>query len=151
MKRLFFLVYLFCGVSFWIPSIIIHGIRAYNFGGSRADILAIVFLPVIASIVTLETIDRKRLGDHGRGIVALWMLFGIWFTGPLMMTVAATFSGGGFARPDAWRFVSSAITLFIPYTWVMSTYDGTLGALIIVTIWFIIVAMRRFICRTQLA
>src|ERR1044071_5402035 len=107
MKR-YFLLYFVCGIAFWIPSVIIHAIRSSNFGSTRFDILAISLLAVIASIATLEIVDRKRIGNYGRGMIALWMLFGIWFTGPLMMMITFTFSGSVFARSDAWRFASSA-------------------------------------------
>jgi len=70
------------------------------------------------------------------------MLLGIWVLGPLMMTISASFSGGGFARPDPWGMIASAIPFFIHFTWMMSAYDGTLGALVIVTVWFIIAARR---------
>lgn len=59
-----------------------------------------------------------------------------------MMTVSASFSGGGFVRLDAWRMLALAIPLFMHFTWMMSAYDGTLGALVIVTVWFVIAARR---------
>jgi hypothetical protein len=66
----------------------------------------------------------------------------IWFVGPFMMAVGASFSGGGFARANGWRIFTLAILLFVHFTWMMSAYGGTLGALAIVTIWFIIAAKR---------
>lgn len=121
---------------------VIHAIRGAKFGGSIYDVIAIFLLPVLVAVVTLEMIDKLRIGGCRRGIIAVWMLVGIWILGPLMMTVSASFSGGGFARPDAWRTLALAIPLFMHFTWMMSAYDGTLGALVVVTVWFIIAAKR---------
>jgi len=143
MKTLFaVLIYIVSGAAFWIPSVVIHAIRGAKFGGSIYDLIAIFLLPVVAAVVTLEVIDRVRIGGCRRGIIAVWMLCGIWLVGPFMMGVGASFSGGGFARPDGWRIFPLAIPLFVPSTWMMSAYDGTLGALMIVTIWFIIATKR---------
>jgi hypothetical protein len=143
MKTLFaVLTCIVSGTAFWIPSVVIHAIRGAKFGGSIYDVIAIFVLPVVAAVVTLEVIDRLRIGGCRRGIIAVWMLCGIWFVGPFMMAVGASFSGGGFARPDGWRIFTLAIPLFVHFTWMMSAYDGTLGALVIVTIWFIIAARR---------
>jgi len=143
MKTLFaVLIYFVSGIAFWIPSVVIHAIRGAKFGGSIYDLIAISLLPVVAAVVTLEVIDRLRIGGCRHGIIAVWMLCGIWFVGPFMMAVGASFSGGGFARPDGWQIFTLAILLFVHFTWMMSAYDGTLGALVIVTIWFIIGARR---------
>lgn len=134
--------YIVSGVAFWIPSVVIHAIRGMKFGGSIFDVIAIFLLPVLAAVVALDVLDQLRVGGCRRGIIAIWMLVGIWILGPLMMTVGASFSGGGFARPEAWRMLALAVPLFMHFTWMMSAYDGTLGALVIVTIWFVIAAKR---------
>jgi hypothetical protein len=141
------LIFIVSGTAFWIPSVVIHAIRGAKFGGSIYDLIAISLLPVVAAVVTLEVIDRMRISGCRRGIIAVWMLCGIWFVGPFMMGVGASFSGGGLARPDGWRIFPLAIPLFVPFTWMMSAYDGTLGALMIVTIWFIIAAKRGLTAR----
>jgi hypothetical protein len=143
MKTLFaVLTYIVSGVAFWIPSVVIHAIRGMKFGGSIFDIVAIFLMPLLAAVVALEVLDKRRIGGCRRGIIAVWLLVGIWILGPLMMTISASFSGGGFARADAWRMLTLAIPLFMHFTWMMSAYDGTLGALVIVTIWFVIAAKR---------
>ncbi len=121
---------------------VIHAIRGMKFGGSIFDVIAIFLLPVLAAVVALDVLDKLRVGGCRRGIIAIWMLVGIWILGPLMITVGASFSGGGFARPEAWRMLALAVPLFMHFTWMMSAYDGTLGALVIVTIWFVIAAKR---------
>ena len=135
-------IYIGSGAAFWLPSVVVHAIRGFDFGNSRFDIIAVLLLPVLAAILVLELLDRYRIGGCRRRMIAGWMLFGIWFLGPLMMNFGATFSGGGFARPGTWQTFVSAATLFIPFTWMMSAYDGTLGALVVITVWLVIVALR---------
>jgi hypothetical protein len=136
------------GTTFWFPSIVIHGIRGADFGASRSDVILITLLPVIAVVLTLQILARSHVGSLNRGLIASWMLFGIWFFGPFCMMVSATFSGGGLLTSEAWRSLASATLLFLPYTFVMSTYDATLGALLVVTIWFSVIGAvgltRRF-------
>ena len=73
---------------------------------------------------------------------------GIWYFGPFCMMISASFSGGGFLLSEVWRSIALAALLFVPYTFVMSTYDATLGALLVVTIWFFVIGAvgltRRF-------
>ncbi len=59
---------------------------------------------------------------------------GIWLFGPVMMSVSASNSGGGFSRPDGLHFVLVGTCVFPVFTFIMSTYDGTLGALLITSV-----------------
>jgi hypothetical protein len=142
------LTYAIFGIAFWIPSVVIHGIRGADFGAARSDIILITLLPIITALLTLQILARFHVGPLGRASIASWMLFGIWFFGPFCMMISASVSGGGILSPEAWRSLASATLLFIPYTFVMSTYDATLGALVVVTIWFFVIGMagltRRF-------
>jgi hypothetical protein len=67
---------------------------------------------------------------------AIPMLVGVWLLGGLSMTIAATFGGGGFVGPEGLRgaFVVIALSLVPIYTFIMATYDGSLGALMLVTV-----------------
>jgi len=131
------LIYTILGMTFWIPSIVIHGIRGGDFGASRSDIILVTLLPIITAVLTLQILARFQVGPLSRASIASWMLLGVWFSGPLCMMISATFSHGGFLSSEAWRSLASATLLFVPYTFVMSTYDATLGALLVVTIWFL--------------
>jgi hypothetical protein len=142
------LIYTILGTTFWIPSIVIHGIRGGDFGASRSDIILITLLPIITAVLTLQILARSQVGPLSRASIASWMLLGIWFFGPFCMMISASFSGGGFLSSEVWRSIALAALLFVPYTFVMSTYDATLGALLVVTIWFFVIGAvgltRRF-------
>lgn len=117
--------------SFWAPSVFLHWLRGYRFSGS--DVIGLtVLLPITTGMVV--SIDAKRcLKTENRLPAALFALLGIWLFGPLMMSVGATFSGGGFSQPEGWRFVLVGTGFFPIFTFIGSTYDGTLGALLLTT------------------
>jgi hypothetical protein len=142
------LIYTILGATFWIPSVVIHGIRGADFGASRSDIILIMLLPIITALLTLQILARSQVRPLNRASIALWMLLGVWFFGPFCMMISADFSDGFFLSSEAWRSLARAALLFVPYTFVMSTYDATLGPLLFITIWFVAVGIvgltRRF-------
>ena len=69
MKVLFApLIYIGSGVAFWIPSVVVHAIRGFEFGSSRFDIIAVFLLPVLAAVIVLNTLNKYRIGDTRRGV-----------------------------------------------------------------------------------
>lgn len=131
--------YTVAGVAFWLPSILMHAVRGHDFGMSHFDGFAVLVLPLVTSLVVWEMLYRYH--HSRRGTVALWMLLGVWLFGPLCTTLGATFSGGGFMTSEGWLMLLVGIPLFIPLTFISSTYDGTLGALAVVTACFIIAGL----------
>ena len=65
--------------------------------------------------------------------LALAALVGIWLSGSLAMMINSTLSGGGFKQSVGGTLIAVALGLLPPYTFIMSTYDGTLGALLLVS------------------
>jgi hypothetical protein len=130
-KRIAFKYVPLGGFIFWAPSVFLHWLRGYRF--SRLDVLGLtVLLPITTGLVLV--IDWKRwLKIENRLPAALFALLGIWLFGPLMMSVSGTFSGGGISQPDGWHFILIGTCLFPMFTFIMSTYDGTLGALLLTT------------------
>jgi hypothetical protein len=133
------LIYVILGMTFWFPSILIHGFRGREFGVVPSDVILVTLVPIITAVSTFEILSRAQRGVSSRASIASWMLLGIGFFGPPCIMISASFSGGGLLLPERWLALASAVLLFIPYTFMMSTYDGTLGALVIVTMCFIIV------------
>ncbi|MBI4583093.1 MAG: hypothetical protein HY717_03610 [Planctomycetes bacterium] len=142
MKRALWIpIYVSMGVSFWLPGIAIHAIRSDRFGCSAIDLVGVWILPVVASLVTLEALARRCSNRSSRGAIALWMLLGIWMLGPLGMMMGSSFSGGGFNQQGTGQLLLIGLVFFVPITFMMSTYDGTLGALAVITVWFIVAAI----------
>jgi hypothetical protein len=67
------------------------------------------------------------------------VILGIWLFGPLCMSTGWMFSGGGLAKADGWLLVAMGTVLFPVFTFTMSAYDGTLGAVLITTVGLFII------------
>lgn len=119
------------GISFWAPDVFLHWLRRYRFSG--LDVLVLTVLLPITTALVVAIVWKRRPHTENRLLKALFALVGIWLLGPLMMTVGATFSGGGFSQPDGWPGMLMGTILFPVFTFMMSTYDGTLGALLLIT------------------
>lgn len=117
------------GVAFWLLDVVIHAIDQDLSGAAVVAMTAL--LPAITMWVFL------RLDAAGRRTVKGWpraylMLVGIWMLGPGFMMTSATMSGGGFR---SWNAASDWAMLINPgFTFIMATYDGALGALLLVTL-----------------
>lgn len=72
--------------------------------------------------------------------IALFLAAGVWLLGPLSMTLANTFLGAGFSTGNSVGNVGWVLllTVFPPGTFMMSTYDGSLGALILMSVLMLI-------------
>ncbi len=122
-------------LSFWLPDVLLHAARGYDFAGLDA-----IFLTIGLPLACLPAyLWAKRL--YGRSCLAApWMLLGVWLLGGLFMQVAASFSGGGFAT-GALSDLSVLLLLcfFPPATFMMATYDGSLFGLLLVTVLAVVV------------
>jgi uncharacterized membrane protein YhaH (DUF805 family) len=123
------------GFCFWLPSIAVHAIRK-DFG--RFDVICVTVLSVMVALVALGLLSRRW--PDARRSIALWMLLAIWVLGPLCLMLSATVAGNGLARPEGWE-IARQITP--QTTFILSTYDGTLFALLITTVWLIVAAIIR--------
>ncbi len=128
------------GAVFWVPSIVVHLISGTNFSGQR--VWVVTMLSVLASIFSFRVLNRLFAAPAYRAAALLSLLVGIWLLGPLATMLSASFSGGGFSRPGALEAVLSQTVHFVPGAFVAATYDGTLGALAAVTVWFLAAALR---------
>jgi hypothetical protein len=118
-------------VLFWVPSLIVHGVRGKHFSGQDARLLT-VLLPVI-TLVGLWLASKVWDGftvDHLGSLVGA---LGIWFFGPLFIMTSWGMAGGGIAKPLFGPVVAFQTVLFPIFTFMMSAYDGTLGAVALVT------------------
>ena len=120
-------------VSFWLPDSLWHAIRGSNFSG--ADALTITVLLPLALLVTYLIVKRRSTNEQQRN-VGLPLMLGVWTLGGFFITAGSSFSGGGFVGPDGFRggvFIT-LIGLVPPFTYILATYDGSLGALLLATL-----------------
>jgi len=130
------------GLIFWVPSVLLHWIRGTRF--SEFDVLGLtVLLPTITCLFFASRWWPWRK-PGSRLSEALFAVLGIWLLGPLMLLFSSTFSGGGFSKPGGWQTFLLMTRWFPAFTFMMSTYDGTLGALLLITVLLPIFAAFRF-------
>ena len=119
-------------VGFWLPDVILHALRNYDFDGRSVRIVTIVSpLTFLFTAFLAKWADKHS--PQKRVVPA--MVAGVWLFGGLFMMVGASFAGGGFAKPHSAfpLFVTLLLSIFPMYTFIMATYDGALGALLLVT------------------
>jgi hypothetical protein len=126
---------------FWAPNVLVHWIIAYRFSGFVVIGLS-VLLPA-TTILFFRMISWPSPRQHSRLSQALFAVLGIWIAGPSMLTFSSSFCGGGLTQPDAWRFFVFGTLLFPVFTFVMSAYDGTLFALLLITVLLPVLANSR--------
>jgi hypothetical protein len=118
--------------AFWLPDIFVHAPRGSNFNGRDVGIVTVV-CPLMMLIAFFVVKLSGQVTAQMPVVPAF--LAGVWLFGGLLMLVAASFSGGGLMTPGGARWVTITILLSaLPmYTFIMATYDGALGALLLVT------------------
>src|ERR1700721_550822 len=80
---------------FWLPDIILHAITRDRFGGWLELICLTIFLPIFSCLAVGYA--WKASGDIGRFLPAGWSaVLGIWVSGPVMIAISLSFSGGTF-------------------------------------------------------
>jgi hypothetical protein len=80
-------------LSFWLPDLAIHVNAARNFASPHVGLITIL----LPAIFLFAYIGARRFGvKRDFKWVGAAMLLGVWLTGGLFMTLAATTSGGGF-------------------------------------------------------
>lgn len=119
-------------LSFWSPIVAAR----FLFGGDWGVLLTIFpltfALPLLGCLVLeafTQQAGRSRFGFAGA------MLLGIWITAPFWITLAGTaMPGQGFHMAGAWGYVGLTTALFPFSVIMMSTYDGSLFALLFTTV-----------------
>jgi len=60
----------------------------------------------------------------------------------MMISISFSFSGGGFAQRSGWSAVALETVLFPVFTFIMSSYDGTLFAVLLATVCLLVLGKR---------
>jgi hypothetical protein len=118
---------LFC---FWLPDVIIHIVGGYGFDRSYVWVITIV-LPATTLVGLLLSVRLNVFRTD-----TLWLILGIWVTGPIAMMLSGATGGGALSENPVMALGGAILmTLIFPIaTFIMSTYDGSLGAIAVVTL-----------------
>lgn len=119
--------------SFWLPDALWHAIRGSRFNGR--DVVALTFLLPFTLLMAYLLVKRHHPNEPSKSVG--WpLVVGVWLLGGCFMVIGASFSGGGFVGPDGFLGgVRMILISVLPiFTIDMATYDGSLGALSIVSV-----------------
>jgi len=122
-----FLLPLLGGLLFWLPDTVTHLIRNAQF--DRHDVMVVTLLMPLclcAGWVAASMILTRSLAS-----VAPQFLLGIWVTGGLLMSLGWMLST---PSPVHSLAISTLLGIIPIYTFMAATYDGSLGALVLVSI-----------------
>jgi hypothetical protein len=131
-KLLWILIMFLIGFfTFWFPSFIGHALAGKE-QFSKPIFFLIFICPFLTSLIFLYLFRKKYV--QKKVWVAPLFVMGIWILGPLGFFVDGSFSGGGFTSMESPKELFVMILCFPITTFSGSTYDGTLGALLCITL-----------------
>lgn len=129
--------------AYWLPDIIIHIIAPPHY----VWISLLTFLVPIIVFYTCHKLSKKQPYTDYPASFPLLMLFGIWFFGPLAIGISVTPAGGTFFTPDNLSNFFYLWSIFPATTFMMSTYSGSLGGVLIATIVLLTTGVKRLLTR----
>jgi len=131
-------------LSFWLPDIAVHAHAGPNLDSRHAWAITLfapaVFLLayVVAQRFALKA-KFKRLGPT--------MLLGVWVSGGLFMTISALVSGSDFiGGTGLWRLAIIPMSIVPIVTFILASYDGSLLALLAITLGGLLICGVRASC-----
>jgi hypothetical protein len=97
-------------------------------------------VPVIVGVTWFRLSRREPYRNYPSGF-PLFMLLGIWALGPLAIAATMQVLGGRFLEPDQLQGFWLVWAAFPATTFIMATYSGSLGGLIITTFLLLVVSI----------
>lgn len=138
MKRIKqYILYILLGAgTYWLPDIIIQ----WTLYDTRIWILLLTFLIPVIVTITYSLLFRSE--KHARYPVGLplSMLIGVWLLGPLAIAIGIQPHGGTFLSSGNIKEFLMMWAYLPASTFMMSTYSGRLGGLLITSIILIVAA-----------
>lgn len=128
------------GFVFWTPNILVHWLRASRF--SNFDVVGLTLLLPATTYLFFQMVWWPPRNRYDRLSPALFAVLGIWIIGPSMLTLSLIFCDR-LSRSDAWHFFTIGTLLFPLFTFLMSTYDGSVFAVFLTTLMLPIFANSR--------
>jgi len=96
-------------------------------------------VPFVVWSVWFRLYRAEGYNQHPKAF-PLFMLFGVWALGPLLMGITAQLQGGTFLEAGKIGQFLIVWAMFPATTFMMSTYSGSLGGLVISTIMLFILS-----------
>lgn len=116
--------------AFWLPEIAL-----YAWHQQELNRMLVTFLLPGTFIVVYIAVLLMRPTQIVKPPAAVFMLLGVVFLGTLAMAIGATFLGAGFSVHPVSTLLGVLLGTLIPiYAYIAATYDGSLYALVLVSI-----------------
>jgi nucleoside recognition membrane protein YjiH len=117
-------------LAFWLPEIVLY---AWTRQGLNRKLVTFLLPSIFLLVYLLVSILRpKRIPKPS---AAIFMVLGVVFLGTLAMTIGATILGAGFSGDPISTLLAVLLGTVVPiYAFIGATYDGSLYALIFVSI-----------------
>ncbi len=117
-------------VSFWLPIILVFAVERANTNMLIANLMGMVGFSLCWAI-------RRWVYPQGRQ--SIWILVGLYFLGPVLLSTATTFANGGFAQIHGWADVRWLLLacVFPPFQFLLAATSGLWPSLLIVTVFLV--------------
>jgi hypothetical protein len=129
-------------LAFWFPIVAVCWLPGGEWGTIITSLLFTFILPIFCCFIlelVAGALHRSRVG------LSAAMVCGVWASAPFFITLANTSTAGeGFHLPGVWSFVGVATATFPISTFMLSTYNASLGAVILTTFMLPIFATREW-------
>jgi hypothetical protein len=129
-------------LAFWLPEIVLY---AWTRQGLNRKLVTFLLPSIFLLVYLLVSILRpKRIPKPS---AAIFMVLGVVFLGTLAMTIGATIPGAGFRGDPISTLLAVLLGTVVPiYAFIGATYDGSLYALIFVSI---LMPLIHLVCERQ--
>src|SRR5215475_13554794 len=117
-----------CGaLSFWFPVTLVFAVQLANGNVLVANFAAILGFLIFWAI-------RRWLCPSGRQ--SIWVLLGLYFFGPVLLSAANSFVNGGFSQVHGWTDIRWLLlaSVFPPLQFLLASVSGLWPSLLIVTL-----------------
>lgn len=132
---------------FWMPDVLWHAVAGPNFGGHGG----VLWLTLIMPLTLLGTYVCLKNGvpEEQSRLVGWALMAGVWLLGGPLIILGNVLTGAGYSSLGSLRTSLEMLPLscFPPVLWVIATYDGTLGALLIVSVFAVLILSGRSLRR----
>lgn len=123
-------LFLLGGLAFWLPEIVLY---AWTRQELSRKLVTFLLPSTFLLVYLLVSILRPRRTP--KPSAAIFTVLGVVFLGTLAMTIGATILGAGFREDPVSALLAVLLGTAIPiYAFIGATYDGSLYALIFVSI-----------------
>jgi hypothetical protein len=132
-------------VSFWVPVILAFAVERTNVSVVLANAVSMFGFFICWAI-------RRWVYTEGRQ--SIWMLLGLYFFGPTLLSTATAFANGGFAQIHGWMDIRWLLvaSFFPPMQFLLAATSGLWPSLLVITlilIWASVTERRRAVIKAE--